>query len=321
MTAKNKVSFIATVLNEEDTVGDLLKSLFDQTQKPDEVIIVDGGSTDKTLSVISNFQYAIRNKANLKLIIKKGNRAVGRNEAIKNAGGEIIAMSDAGCILDKNWLKNLVNPFAEPKVDVVAGFYRARTKSLFEECLAPYVLVMPDKANPRTFLPASRSMAMRKKVWEKMDGFPENFSHNEDYVFAQRLRKRGIQTVFIKAAICYFRPRKNLKEAFIMFYRFAYGDAEAGIFRGKVLLILARYLIALVLVVLGLKYNLRYLILALIALTVFYAGWSIFKNYRYVNKIKAIIILPVIQIISDLSVLSGTTLGTFKNLWAIRFKQ
>jgi len=53
--AKNKASFITTVLNEENTIESLLGSLINQTKKPDEIIIVDGGSSDKTIRKIENF--------------------------------------------------------------------------------------------------------------------------------------------------------------------------------------------------------------------------------------------------------------------------
>ena len=49
-----KTSFIATVLNEEKTIKALLSSLAKQTKKPEEIIIVDGGSTDQTVAKIKN---------------------------------------------------------------------------------------------------------------------------------------------------------------------------------------------------------------------------------------------------------------------------
>ena len=55
-----KISFVTTVFNEEKTINKLLDSIKKQTVYPDEVIIVDGGSTDNTLSVISNFQFPIK---------------------------------------------------------------------------------------------------------------------------------------------------------------------------------------------------------------------------------------------------------------------
>ena len=57
-----KISFVATVFNEEKTITALLDSLFKQTKMPDEIIIVDGGSLDSTLSRIFNFQFSIFNK-------------------------------------------------------------------------------------------------------------------------------------------------------------------------------------------------------------------------------------------------------------------
>ena len=46
-----------------------------------------------------------------KVIKKRGNRSVGRNEGIKRSTGDIVAITDAGCILDRNWIKNIAAPF------------------------------------------------------------------------------------------------------------------------------------------------------------------------------------------------------------------
>lgn len=319
-----KISFVATVFNEEETVGKLLESLAVQSRMPDEIIIVDGGSTDKTLSILAKFtseepKSLLRHHPRWKAFTKPGNRAVGRNEAIRNATGDVIVCSDAGCVLDRDWVKKITKPFSKDvhlggvhsatsevgdpsvEIDVVAGYYAAKTSSIFQKCLVPYVLVMPDKVDPDNFLPASRTMAFRKSVWEKAGGFPEEYSHNEDYVFAKKLKKISANIVFAKDAIVYWMPRKNLKQAFIMFFRFALGDAQAGIFRPKVLLIFLRYFLGVLLVFS--YFNTLYVILIL------YSLWSILKNYRYVKHWQAILILPILQIVSDIAVLSGTIWG------------
>lgn len=306
-----RISFITTVFNEEKTIEKLLDSLLLQTKLPDEVIIVDGGSDDATVRKIMNYKIRMK-KAGVafNIIIKKGNRSVGRNEAIENAKGKIIVCTDAGNILDRKWIECIIKPF-HYKIDVVAGYYKGIAKNTFEKCLIPYVLVMPDKINPQNFLPATRSMAFTKKIWEKIGGFDERYHHNEDYVFANQLKNAYAQIFFEKEAIAKWLPRNTYEEVFIMFFRFALGDAEAGIFRPKVFLLFLRYIIALSLIILIFIFGTFFLVSACILLLI-YIYWSIKKNYRYVNKYKALVILPALQFTADIAVMSGTLLGMRK---------
>ena len=113
-----KVSLISTLKNEESSVKEFLDSLLSQSRPPDEIIMVDGGSSDKTVEIIDSY---IGNGAPIKLIVSKGaNIAQGRNTAIKNSKYDVIASTDLGCRLDKDWLKNLLNKFGE-QTDIVSG--------------------------------------------------------------------------------------------------------------------------------------------------------------------------------------------------------
>src|SRR5205807_10574812 len=97
-----KVSFITTIFNESETINIFLDSLFKQSQLSDEIIIVDGGSTDKTIEQIKHYESRIKvKKMSFKFFVKKGNRSIGRNEAIRKATGDVIVCSDSGNILDK----------------------------------------------------------------------------------------------------------------------------------------------------------------------------------------------------------------------------
>jgi glycosyltransferase involved in cell wall biosynthesis len=305
-----KISFIATVLNEEDNIRLFLNSLLNQTVMPYDVVIVDGGSRDNTVEVMRDF--AKRSALPFKFIIstKEGNRSVGRNEAIKKAQGEIILISDPGCILDKNWVKEIIKPFENKDTDVVAGYYNARYENIFEKCLVPYVLVMPDKIDEREFLPATRSMAIKKNIWEEIGKFDERYSHNEDYVFARKLRSERKRIVFAKKAIVSWIPRKNLAEAYTMFRRFAYGDREASILRPKVAAIIFRYILGVVLLVFALATNNTFLLSSLVLIFIVYLVWAIAKNYRYIKNWRAIYYLPIIQVLSDVAILIGTLQAT-----------
>ena len=311
-----KVSFITTVYNEEKTIKKYLDSLYKQTQLPGEIIIVDGGSSDATVNVLSSFKQQISKKQKKPVInfsVKKGNRSVGRNEAIKQATGDIIACSDSGNILDQNWIKNITSPFSDLKVDVVAGYYKGLAKTVFQKCVIPYALVMPDKVDPNNFLPATRSVAFKKSLWKKIGGFNEAFSHNEDYVFARSLKDAGATIYFAKNALVYWLPRNDLRTTFIMMWRFARGDAEARIFRPKVAFLFARYLIGAALLLFSLITKSIPGLLLLMGLLFFYISWAILKNYRYVKDLRAIYFLPVIQFTADAAVLSGTLQGLMKS--------
>lgn len=327
-----EISFITTIYNEEKNISEFLDSLLNQTKLPDEIIIVDGGSSDKTLDIINHviarrydeailsnkpssfilWSIQLKNKKIIfKILLKKGNRSVGRNEAVNNASGEIITCSDSGNILDKHWLENITKPFLKKNVDVVAGYYQGKPANIFQKCLIPYVLVMPDKVDPGTFLPAARSIAFTKSIWEKVGGFDEKLSHNEDYVFAKKLKKTGTKIVFAKNAIVNWIPRNSYKEAFIMFFRFAFGDAEAGILRTNVIFLFVRYTFGLFLLYLFFLYKLQYVAFLMLVLLLLYFVWTVNKNYNYVKDIRAFYTLPQLQLTADIAVMSGTIAGTF----------
>lgn len=310
---KNNMHFslIATVKNEEKSIQKFLDSIKNQTKKPDEVVIVDGGSADNTVQEIKKYTSRIKN---LKVITKKGNRSVGRNEAIKNSVHDIIACTDAGNILDPDWIKNIIQPFQKQGADVVAGYYKGKVASTFQKCVIPYVLVMPDRLHADSFLPATRSMAFKKSIWQKAGKFSEKYSHNEDYIFAKKLRKMGAKIIFKKNAFVYWEPRENISQFYTMCKRFAYGDSEAGIYRPKVVFILGRYLIALLILSYIFLTGLYSLIFPVFILFLLYVIWAILKNYTYIKHWKAFIFLPILQLTSDIAVIIGTIGGVIERL-------
>src|SRR3989344_1088111 len=113
------ISCVVTLFNEEESVVRLLEALTSQTQKIDQIILVDAKSKDNTVDIIKNFIKECKVK-NIQLLSKKGNRSVGRNFGIKNSKGNRILVTDAGCIPNKNWAKFLLAGFKK-NIDVVSG--------------------------------------------------------------------------------------------------------------------------------------------------------------------------------------------------------
>jgi len=283
-----KTSFITTVLNEEKNIKGLLDSLDKQTQKPSEVIIVDAGSTDKTISIIKKYP---KKSFPIKLIIKKGlNRSQARNLAVSKANHNLIAASDAGCVLDENWLKRIIEPLENKSIDSVAGFYHVQTKTIFQKCVAPFVAVMPDKFDVEKFLPSSRSIAFRKTAWQKAGKYPENFNYCEDLIFAVNL-KQNTNMVVKSSAIVYWHQAANLVQFFKQIKNYAQGDMKAK-YRPHLKKIYLRFLSYLIFIFFP-------------SFLLFYLFYPIFKHFHYIKHPLAFFYLPVIQITLDLAIISG----------------
>jgi cellulose synthase/poly-beta-1,6-N-acetylglucosamine synthase-like glycosyltransferase len=304
-----QVAVITTVFNEEKTILKLIEALKSQTFAPSEVVIVDGGSSDRTFSLLQEVKLTWQV---LRVYQQQGNRSIGRNFAISHTSCPIIAITDAGCVPQSDWLAEVVKPFSSPDVQVVSGYYKAKSQTIFQKCLVPYVFVMPDQADKVEFFPSTRSMAMRRSIWNQSGGFDTKLSHNEDYAFAFTLKKLGVNFTFAPNAIVWWIPRKNLKQAAWMFMRFAIGDIQAGILRPKVKLLAIRYIVFFFMIFLSV--DIPGLLYLLIPAAILYLIWAILKNFRYVQHPKALFWLPVLQLTADVSVLFGSLVGLLSRI-------
>lgn len=238
-----KIAVITTIRNEERGIEKFLDSILNQSIVPDEIVIVDGGSTDRTADIIKRYEKC---NSSIKLITKDGcNISQGRNIAIKNSNSEIIAVTDAGCILDDNWLRNITRPIFEGKAMAVGGNYMPHTTSDFEECLA-LLTFKTLNYNEEEFLPSSRSIAFEKSVWEEVGGYPEWLYTAEDTLFDKKIKKKGHNIYFAKEAVVFWQPRSSYKKVFKQYYLYSRGDAHAELFTKMYLVKLAIYFFILI---------------------------------------------------------------------------
>lgn len=220
-----KVSVIATVFNEADSIAALLDSLARQTHPPDEVVIADAGSTDGTRAIL-----AASSLTGLRVVDAPGNRAVGRNAAISSATGDLIAAIDGGCVAEPEWLGRLMAPFATG-ASWVAGFYRVNGRTSLATCIGLVVVYVEEevKEDPMGFLPSARSMAFTRAAWTEVGGFPEQVEFAEDTLFGERMLSTGQRPIVVLDAVVLWTPPANLTALARTAFRWGAGDAEAGI--------------------------------------------------------------------------------------------
>jgi glycosyltransferase involved in cell wall biosynthesis len=323
-----KVSLISTVYNEAESIVALLDSLYRQTRRPDEIIIVDGGSRDATPELIGEWAEKHPDLP-LTLRVEPGaNISRGRNRAIETASFPVIAATDAGVRLPPNWLEKLIEPYERentPPDAVICGFFRADPApgAVFEIAMGATVLPVERDIRPDKFLPSSRSVAFSKRAWVRTGGYPEWLDYCEDLIFDFNLKKEGYPFIWQPSAVALFKPRRNLKSFFVQYYRYARGDGKADLFLKRHIL---RYFIYLLFVPLGVllarRFSLIWFLLLICGegyvarahrrlITGEVQGW---RDLTILQKLLALALVPIIRSTGDMAKMAGYPPGVWWRL-------
>ena len=319
----SKVSVIITVLNEAASIRKTLDNLLSQSRRPDEIVIVDGGSKDGTIELIEEFS---KKEPSIKLSIAKGaNISQGRNIAIRQAKYPLIAGSDAGCRPDRMWLEKLIEPLeTDPSVDAVKGVFKSEPHNLFEKLSG--LLTLPGSLNEidgENYPMSGRSSAFRKSLWEKAAGYPEWLYTAEDTLFEEKLRKMGANIRLAKESTVYWRPRKTFWKMGKMFYLYGKGAGRIGKSVKGAYYHLRNYLLGVVLLITSFFYPLTLLLFAA-GVGYIYKGF-----YRpIVNRVKKVspgwkaeFYVPLIVFIRTPSYCAGLLVGNYEYKYIPGFKE
>jgi GT2 family glycosyltransferase len=105
-----RISAYIPCYNVERYIEATIQALLDQTLPPDELLIIDDGSKDRTVEIASKYPVRIiRHETNKGL-------AAGRNTAFANARCEFVAAMDADAVVERDWLERLSEAFTDPAV-------------------------------------------------------------------------------------------------------------------------------------------------------------------------------------------------------------
>lgn len=208
-------SVIIPAYNSEKTIGECLKSLKKQTEKPGEIIVVDDGSRDRTTQTTG--------KSGVRIIKQEhAGPAAARNRGVRAARGEIILFTDADCIPDRDWVKEMLASFQDSKIAGVQGSYKTRQKALLARFAQFEIEQRYKRLSGRKYIDfmGTYSAAYRRDLFLKFRGFDEGFpeASGEDPELSFRLFEAGHKMVFNPMAMVFHQHpdtlRKYLKQKF-----------------------------------------------------------------------------------------------------------
>ncbi|OGD69864.1 hypothetical protein A3D09_02335 [Candidatus Collierbacteria bacterium RIFCSPHIGHO2_02_FULL_49_10] len=164
---KKTISVIIPVYNEENSITACLTTLFNQTQKAAEIIIVNDGSTDSTVFLVKEFPVKVLSQAH------KGPGAA-RNLGAKQAIGEILVFVDADMTFDENFLKELVAPILSGKTKGVfnTSEYVSNFDNVWAKCWNfNQNLYTNLRLNPKSREESEDFRAITKSEFDRVGGF------------------------------------------------------------------------------------------------------------------------------------------------------
>ena len=225
--ASQKLSLISPLFNERETLDGWVECLQQQTQSPDELIVVDTGSTDgspqRLRALADSFSFPV------KILSRPGLSIAGaRNAAIQEAEYPLIASLDFGAYPREDWLELLTVPFLiEPRTEVSAGWYQTVSPDGKRTDLGRWHRL--EDVNPQDYLPPSISLAFTKDAWEKAGGYPTWLTQTgEDTYFALELKRFCVQWAFVPAAVVDWVGPTSWVGLWKKAYRWSMGNGELG---------------------------------------------------------------------------------------------
>ena len=220
------VSVIVPVRDGERTIATCLDAVLATDYPPDrrEILVVDNGSSDATAAVI---------QARPVRYLHEPERGVShaRNRGIATSRGEILVFVDADCVVDPQWLTELVRPFSDAEVGAVAGDLQHVPPTTPAERQAVRLLGNWQRFafTSKPAYPITANAAYRRDVLDRIGGFDPHMTRAQDVELGLRFQERsGLRLAYAENATARHRNRSTQLGFFRQQLGWAYGAGLVG---------------------------------------------------------------------------------------------
>lgn len=153
------ISVVIPAYNEEKYIGACLESLKNQTRAPDEVIVVDNNSTDRTAEIAASYGAKVVRE-------QKQGISHARNAGFNAAANPIIARTDADAIVPPDWIECILHNFEQNNIEALCGPVRFYDATLLNIGPRLYLFALKLMTGSETF--TGGNMILTKKLWEQV---------------------------------------------------------------------------------------------------------------------------------------------------------
>jgi cellulose synthase/poly-beta-1,6-N-acetylglucosamine synthase-like glycosyltransferase len=204
-----KVSIIIATLNNERTIDECLKAIFELNYPKDslEVIVVDGCSKDATVKIAEKYP--------VKVVSTPLNAPAAYNYAIKITNNDILGFIDADAKVEKEWLNKLVMYLDDPQVAGASGGIETwNTENAWARSIGYDMKSRYDRLKKYATRIATMNLLLKKSVIEESGGFDESLPSQYDTDLGFRITSTGYKIVFEPSAKCYHFNRSTVRAYF-----------------------------------------------------------------------------------------------------------
>lgn len=203
MKKKDLVSVVITTKNEDKVIGNLLKSILNQTYKNIEIILVDNNSTDNTLSIAKKFK-------SLRIYQQGPERSAQRNFGAKRSSGDFLFFLDADMELTPKVIEDCVKKIYQEKAEGIIVPEESRWTNFWGKVKAFERSFYSEKGDSVT--DAARFFS--KRIFNKAGGYDETITGPEDWDLPDRIREAGYKIGRIKEKIYHHEQEISLPTLF-----------------------------------------------------------------------------------------------------------
>ncbi|MFF5760146.1 bifunctional polysaccharide deacetylase/glycosyltransferase family 2 protein [Streptomyces longwoodensis] len=226
------VSVIVPAYNEKECIANTLESLARSTH-PIEVVVVDDGSTDGT-SQIARAAADRLGMRNVRIVRQENaGKPAALNNGVRSARHDIVVMMDGDTVFEPDTVRQLVQPFADPRVGAVAGNAKVGNRDTLIGAWQHIEYVMGFNLDRRMYdllrcmptIPGAIGAFRREAVLEAGGMSEDTLAEDTDITIA--LHRAGWQVVYQEHARAWTEAPGSLKQLWSQRYRWSYGTMQA----------------------------------------------------------------------------------------------